>query len=338
MGLNTSPIGELEFTDCRVPKENLIGKPGGSFFMLETVMTWEILCIFIMMVGEMQRRHEECIRFAKKRSQFGAPIGTNQYIAGKIVDQKIGLENSRMHSLRDRSTFFAGTQRGHGSRHGEARDERGEPRVGIVGRGRFTAAAVTCAKRASRKSCEPPSARPSTRARMRCSASGLRRCSASSGRGGSHFERRPMSTEAAVITVPTHVLEYLRGQMKLTLATASTTGVPRAGAFMFVNVGPLIYFWTRPETTIAKQIAQNPVVAFTVDDYVEDWSKTKGIQGSGECRVILASAEIINVVRAFSEKYPNVHSSGETTNISFYRITPDTAAVHRQHRGRQFER
>jgi len=131
-----------------------------------------------------------------------------------------------------------------------------------------------------------------------------------------------MSTEAAVITVPTHVLEYLRGQMKLTLATASTTGVPRAGAFMFVNVGPLIYFWTRPETTIAKQIAQNPVVAFTVDDYVEDWSKTKGIQGSGECRVILASAEIINVVRAFSEKYPNVHSSGETTNISFYRITP----------------
>jgi uncharacterized protein YhbP (UPF0306 family) len=131
-----------------------------------------------------------------------------------------------------------------------------------------------------------------------------------------------MSTEPAVITVPTHVLEYLRGQMKLTLATASTTGVPRAGTFMFVNVGPLLYFWTRPETTIAKQIAQNPVVAFTMDDYAEDWSKTKGIQGSGECRVILASAEIINVVRAFSEKYPNVHSSGETTNISFYRITP----------------
>ena len=61
MGLNTSPIGELEFTDCRVPKEQLIGKPGGAFFMLEHVMTWEILCIFIMMVGEMQRRLEQCI-------------------------------------------------------------------------------------------------------------------------------------------------------------------------------------------------------------------------------------------------------------------------------------
>jgi alkylation response protein AidB-like acyl-CoA dehydrogenase len=97
MGLNTSPIGELEFTDCRVPKENLIGKPGGAFFMLEHVMTWEILCIFIMMVGEMQRRLEQCVDFAKKRTQFGAPIGSNQYIAGKIVDQKIGVETSRKH-------------------------------------------------------------------------------------------------------------------------------------------------------------------------------------------------------------------------------------------------
>jgi alkylation response protein AidB-like acyl-CoA dehydrogenase len=97
MGLNTSPIGSIEFTDCRVPKENLIGKVGGSFFMLEHVMTWEILCIFIMMVGEMQRRHEECIKFAKTRKQFGAPIAANQFIQGMIVDQKIGVETSRKH-------------------------------------------------------------------------------------------------------------------------------------------------------------------------------------------------------------------------------------------------
>jgi alkylation response protein AidB-like acyl-CoA dehydrogenase len=97
MGLNTSPIGELEFTDCRIPKENMIGKEGGAFFMLEHVMTWEILCIFVMMVGEMQRRMEQCIDFAKTRSQFGAPISSNQYIQGKIVDQLIGVETSRKH-------------------------------------------------------------------------------------------------------------------------------------------------------------------------------------------------------------------------------------------------
>jgi alkylation response protein AidB-like acyl-CoA dehydrogenase len=97
MGLNTSPIGSIEFSDCRVPKENLIGKPGGSFFMMEHVMTWEILCIFTMMVGEMQRRLEECIKFAKTRKQFGEPIAANQYIQDKIVDQKLGVETSRKH-------------------------------------------------------------------------------------------------------------------------------------------------------------------------------------------------------------------------------------------------
>jgi alkylation response protein AidB-like acyl-CoA dehydrogenase len=97
MGLNTSPIGELEFHDCRIPKSNLLGRPGAGFFVLEHVMTWEILCIFVMMVGEMQWRLDLCVDYAKKRKQFGKPIGSNQYIQGKLVDMKIGLENSRKH-------------------------------------------------------------------------------------------------------------------------------------------------------------------------------------------------------------------------------------------------
>jgi alkylation response protein AidB-like acyl-CoA dehydrogenase len=106
MGLNTSPIGSIEFTDCRVPKENMIGKAGGAFFMMEHVMTWEILCIFIMMVGEMKRRMERCVKYAKRREQFGAPIASNQYIAGKIVDQKIGVETCRL-LLYDAAQKFA---------------------------------------------------------------------------------------------------------------------------------------------------------------------------------------------------------------------------------------
>ena len=131
-----------------------------------------------------------------------------------------------------------------------------------------------------------------------------------------------MSTEATVTSVPQHVLDYLGEHMKLTLATASTTSVPHAATFMFVNVGPVLYFWTRPETSTAKQIEQNPIVSFTVDDYVQDWTKMKGVQGTGECRVVLNSEEIINIVRAFAEKYPEAQGSGSTTNISFFRVTP----------------
>jgi alkylation response protein AidB-like acyl-CoA dehydrogenase len=106
MGLNTSPIGELTFADCRIPRANMLGKQGAGFFILEHVMTWEILCIFIMMAGEMQHRMERCIEYAKRRTQFGKPIGSNQYIAGLIVEQKIGLENSRKH-LYDTAARFA---------------------------------------------------------------------------------------------------------------------------------------------------------------------------------------------------------------------------------------
>ncbi len=106
MGLNTSPIGELVFDGCRIPGENIIGRPGAGFFILEHVMTWEILCIFIMMVGAMQHRLEKCIKYAKTRKQFGVAIGSNQYVAGKIVDMKIGVENSRKH-LYDTAARFA---------------------------------------------------------------------------------------------------------------------------------------------------------------------------------------------------------------------------------------
>ncbi len=106
LGLNTCPFCELEFRNCRVPKENIVGKPGAAFFILEHVMNWEILCIFVMMVGEMQERMERCIEYAKSRQAFGRPIGSNQYIAGKIVDMKLGIETSRKH-LYDTARRFA---------------------------------------------------------------------------------------------------------------------------------------------------------------------------------------------------------------------------------------
>jgi uncharacterized protein YhbP (UPF0306 family) len=131
-----------------------------------------------------------------------------------------------------------------------------------------------------------------------------------------------MATETAAPSVPQNVLDFLAEHKKLTLATASTTGVPHAAAFMFVNDGAIIYFWTRPETTTAKQIEQNPVVSFSIDDYVEDWSQLKGVQGAGECRVLLNAQEITNVARLFADKYPAVKAGSATTNISFFRITP----------------
>ena len=95
MGLRTSPFCELTFDGCRVPRAAVIGQVGSGFLILEYVLAWEILCLFIMTVGRMQDRLERTVDYAKDRTQFGQTIGSFQSIANKLVDTKIGVETSR---------------------------------------------------------------------------------------------------------------------------------------------------------------------------------------------------------------------------------------------------
>jgi uncharacterized protein YhbP (UPF0306 family) len=129
-----------------------------------------------------------------------------------------------------------------------------------------------------------------------------------------------MGTDTA-LEVPQHVLEYLGERQTLTLATASPRAVPWAATFTYVNDGPVLYVWTRPETTTARHMEQNPVAAFTIDDITPDLQQARGIQGSGECQVLLDSAEVKRVVERFEQKYPPLAGS-LSANVSLYRVTP----------------
>ncbi len=130
-----------------------------------------------------------------------------------------------------------------------------------------------------------------------------------------------MTPEQAAVDVPTHVVEYLSSQNTLTLATASPSGVPHASTFLYVNDGPTLYFWTRPGTTTARHLEQNPVVSFAIDEYAEDLRQTRGVQGSGECAVVLNGETIARVADLFGQKFPDL-SPGATMSISFFRIVP----------------
>ena len=129
-----------------------------------------------------------------------------------------------------------------------------------------------------------------------------------------------MSTQPAA-EVPQHVLDFLAEQSTMTLATASPGGVPHAGTFLYVNDGPTLYFWGKPETTTARHVEQNPSVAFTVDQYAGDLSQTRGVQGMGECSVILSGETIARVADLFGQKFPDL-APGATMSISFFRVTP----------------
>ncbi|GAA1917096.1 acyl-CoA dehydrogenase family protein [Streptomyces sodiiphilus] len=95
MGLRTSPLCELFLQDCRVPAANVLGAAGSGFLILDHVMKWEILCSFVINLGEMQHRLERCIEYANQRTQFGRPIGANQSVSNRIVEMKIAVESSR---------------------------------------------------------------------------------------------------------------------------------------------------------------------------------------------------------------------------------------------------
>jgi uncharacterized protein YhbP (UPF0306 family) len=130
-----------------------------------------------------------------------------------------------------------------------------------------------------------------------------------------------MSPRQTTVDVPPEVAEYLREQHTLTLATASTGGVPRASTFLYVSEGATLYFWSRATTITARHIQQNPVVSFAIGDYTEDLSQTRGVQGVGECSVMLSGQEIARVADLFGQKFPSL-SPGSTMSISFFRITP----------------
>jgi uncharacterized protein YhbP (UPF0306 family) len=121
--------------------------------------------------------------------------------------------------------------------------------------------------------------------------------------------------------LPGPVLEYLSAQNTLTLATASPTGTPHAATFLYVNEGPSLYFWSKASTESSRHIDQNPLVAFTIDEYTDDLSQTRGVQGIGECSVLLSGEQIARVAALFGEKFPSL-SPGATMSISFYKITP----------------
>lgn len=121
--------------------------------------------------------------------------------------------------------------------------------------------------------------------------------------------------------LPGPVLDYIGEQSTLTLATASPTGAPHAATFLYVNDGPSLYFWSRSSTVSSKHIEQNPMVAFTIDEYTNDLNQTRGVQGVGECSVLLSGEQIARVADLFGQKFPAL-SPGATMSISFYRITP----------------
>ena len=106
MGLRTALMGDLTFTDCKVPVANRLGREGGGLSMFHHSMEWERGFILASAIGTMERVLETCLRYAKQRRQFGQPIGKFQLVADKMVEMKMRLETARAMLHREHSVIL----------------------------------------------------------------------------------------------------------------------------------------------------------------------------------------------------------------------------------------
>jgi glutaryl-CoA dehydrogenase (non-decarboxylating) len=96
MGSRSSPTGEIYLTDTRVPKENILGKPGDGAKILFGSLNQTRLSAAAGGVGLAQACLDEVIKYATERKQFGKPIGEFQMNQDMIAQMSAEIEAARM--------------------------------------------------------------------------------------------------------------------------------------------------------------------------------------------------------------------------------------------------
>jgi alkylation response protein AidB-like acyl-CoA dehydrogenase len=95
MGISGSTTGELTFTDCRVPAENLLGREGEGFKIAMRILDRSRPGIGAQGLGIAQGATDYALEYAKTRETMGRPIIQHQLIAAKLADMETACEAAR---------------------------------------------------------------------------------------------------------------------------------------------------------------------------------------------------------------------------------------------------
>ncbi|HPP81074.1 MAG TPA: acyl-CoA dehydrogenase family protein, partial [Deltaproteobacteria bacterium] len=99
MGLRASNTVELVFEDCKVPRENLVGRPGLGFTIAMTALDSGRIGIASQATGIARACLDEAVAYARQRRQFGRTIGSFQAIQWMIADMATSIEASHLLTL-----------------------------------------------------------------------------------------------------------------------------------------------------------------------------------------------------------------------------------------------
>lgn len=96
MGIKASSTTPLYFSDCRIPKDALLGKEGKGFLIAMETFDGGRVGVGAQAVGIAQGALDASIAYAKERVQFGRPIATLQAIQWMIADMATEIDAARL--------------------------------------------------------------------------------------------------------------------------------------------------------------------------------------------------------------------------------------------------
>ncbi len=95
MGIRASATRELVFDNCRIPKDNIIGKEGYGFIVAMRTLDSSRTGVGAQGVGVAQGAFDEAVKFARQRVQFCHPIISFQAVQHMLADMATDIEAAR---------------------------------------------------------------------------------------------------------------------------------------------------------------------------------------------------------------------------------------------------
>lgn len=100
MGLRTTPIADLELSDCFVDEASRLGPEGAGAAIFSAAMEIERAFMLVSQLGMMERMLDETATYCAERQQFGKPIDNFQAVSHRLADMKLAHDNSRLQLYR----------------------------------------------------------------------------------------------------------------------------------------------------------------------------------------------------------------------------------------------
>lgn len=96
LGIRASKTCALTFDNVRVPKENMLGKPGQGFRIAMNSLDGGRIAIAAQALGIAQAAYEEAVQYSKERIQFNQPIGRFQGVQWMLADMATDIQAARL--------------------------------------------------------------------------------------------------------------------------------------------------------------------------------------------------------------------------------------------------